>query len=65
MYNEVNKTIQFWRLIFWYYWWKSFMRYTVEMASDAMLYTYISSFMKIGSGIHVMLKLLPQKFEWL
>jgi hypothetical protein len=33
------------------------MRYTVELASDGMM--YIASFMKIGSGIQVKLRLLP------
>jgi hypothetical protein len=34
-------------------------RYTIEMASDGM--TYIPSFMKTGSGILVILWLLPQQ----
>jgi hypothetical protein len=29
------------------------MKYTVEMASDGMIYSYIPSFMMIGSGIQV------------
>jgi hypothetical protein len=37
------------------------MWYTVEMASDGMI--YIPSFMKIGSGIQVILMLLPQQHE--
>jgi hypothetical protein len=37
------------------------MKYTVEMASDGM--TYIPSFMKIGWGIQVILRLSPQQFE--
>jgi hypothetical protein len=34
------------------------MRYTVEMTSDGMI--HISSFIKIGSGTQVILRLLPQ-----
>jgi hypothetical protein len=37
------------------------MKYTVEMASECMI--YIPSFMKIGSGIHVILRLLHRQFE--
>jgi hypothetical protein len=37
------------------------MKYTVEMASGGMI--YIPSFMKIGSGIQLILKVLPQQFE--
>jgi hypothetical protein len=37
------------------------MRYTVEIASDGMM--YLPSFMKIGSGIQVMLRLLCRQFE--
>jgi hypothetical protein len=37
------------------------MRYTVEMASDRMI--YIPSFIKIGSGIQVTLRLLHQESE--
>jgi hypothetical protein len=33
------------------------MKYTVQMASGGMI--YILSFMKIGSGIQVILRLLP------
>jgi hypothetical protein len=33
------------------------MKYTVEMASDGMI--CVPSFMKIGSGIQVILRLLP------
>jgi hypothetical protein len=36
------------------------MKCTVEMASGSMIYTYVPSFMKIGSGIQVILRLLPQ-----
>jgi hypothetical protein len=35
MRNEVTKAIQFRRLQFCCYWWNWFMRYTIEMASDA------------------------------
>jgi hypothetical protein len=38
-----------------------FIRYTVQMASEGII--YVQSFMKIGSGIQVMLKLLPRQFE--
>jgi hypothetical protein len=61
MRNEVNKTTQFWRLQCCYYWQDWVIRYTVEMASDDM--TYILSFMKIVSGIQVILRLLPWQFE--
>jgi hypothetical protein len=37
------------------------MKYTIEMASDGMI--YIPSFMKIGSGIQVILRLLPRQSE--
>jgi hypothetical protein len=37
------------------------MRYTVEMASDGMI--YIPSFMKTDSGIQKILRLLPRQFE--
>jgi hypothetical protein len=37
------------------------MMYSTEMASDGMI--YIPSFMMIGSGIQVMLRLLPEQFE--
>jgi hypothetical protein len=37
------------------------MRYTVDMALDGMIYT--PSFMKIGSGIQVILRLLLRQFE--
>jgi hypothetical protein len=40
MRNEVNKTIQFGRLQFWYYWWEWFMEYTVDMASVGMIYVH-------------------------
>jgi hypothetical protein len=39
------------------------MMYTFEMASDCMI--YIPSFKTIGSGIQVLLRLLPQQFEGL
>jgi hypothetical protein len=37
------------------------MKYTIAVASDGMI--YIPHFMKIGSGIQVILRLLPEKFE--
>jgi hypothetical protein len=37
------------------------MKYTVEVASDGMI--YIPSFMKIGSGIQVIFKLLSRQSE--
>jgi hypothetical protein len=37
------------------------MIYTAQMVSDGM--TCIQSFMKISSGIQVMLSLLPRQFE--
>jgi hypothetical protein len=37
------------------------MKYTVEMASHGMI--YIPSFMKIGSGIQVILRLLLRQSE--
>jgi hypothetical protein len=37
------------------------MRYTVDMASDAK--THIPGLMKIGFGIQVILRLLPQKLR--
>jgi hypothetical protein len=39
-YNEVNKTILFWRLQCWYYRWGLFTKYTVERASGGMTHTY-------------------------
>jgi hypothetical protein len=39
------------------------MKYTVQMAADGMI--YMPSFMKFGSYIHVMLRLLPQQSEGL
>jgi hypothetical protein len=36
-------------------------KYTVDMVSDGMI--YIPAFMKIGSGIQVILRLLPRQFE--
>jgi hypothetical protein len=61
MHNEGNKTIQFWRLQCWYYWLEWFMKHAIETASDDMI--YIISFMKIGLGIQVILRVLPQQFE--
>jgi hypothetical protein len=37
------------------------MKYTVEMASDGMI--YIPSFMKISSGIQTISSLLPRRSE--
>jgi hypothetical protein len=37
------------------------MKYAIEMASGSMMYT--PTFMMIGSGIQVMLRLLPQQFQ--
>jgi hypothetical protein len=37
------------------------MKYSVEKASDGMM--YVLSYMKIGSGIQVILRLLPQQSE--
>jgi hypothetical protein len=37
------------------------MKYAFEMASGGII--YIPDFMMIGSGIHVILSLLPQQFE--
>jgi hypothetical protein len=61
MHNEANKTIQFGRLQCWYYWWKWYIKYAVEMASDGKIYA--PSFMTIGSGICVILRVLPQQAE--
>jgi hypothetical protein len=35
--------------------------YTIEMASVGMI--YVPSFMTIGSGMRVILRVLPQQFE--
>jgi hypothetical protein len=37
------------------------MKYNVQMDSGGMI--YIPSFLTIGSGIQVILRLLPQRFE--
>jgi hypothetical protein len=37
------------------------MKYTIEMASDGMI--YVSHFMGTSSGIQIILKLLPQQSE--
>jgi hypothetical protein len=37
------------------------MRYTIDITSNGM--TYVPSFMKTGSGIQVILKLLPRQLE--
>jgi hypothetical protein len=61
MRNEVNKTIQFERLQCWYYWSEWLMKYAVGMASGGVI--YIPSLMTIGSGIRVILRVLPQQSE--
>jgi hypothetical protein len=38
------------------------MKNTLEMASCDMIY-YISSFMPIGSGMRILLRLLPKEYE--
>jgi hypothetical protein len=48
MRNEVNKRIQFGRIQCWYYWWEWFMKYTIEMTTDGVI--YVPSFMKIYSA---------------
>jgi hypothetical protein len=52
--NQVNKTVHFWKLQCWYYWWEWFMNYMVEMASGGMI--YIPSLMTISLGIWVILR---------
>jgi hypothetical protein len=37
------------------------MKYTIELASDGMI--YIPSFIKIGLGIQIILRLLPPQSE--
>jgi hypothetical protein len=37
------------------------MRYVVAIGSGVMV--YLSSFMRIGTGIRAILRLLPQQFE--
>jgi hypothetical protein len=39
------------------------MKHAVQVACDGMMYTL--SFMNIGSGIQVILSLLPRQLEWL
>jgi hypothetical protein len=39
------------------------MMYAIEMASGGMVRTYISSFMKIGTGFHAIFRFLPRRFE--
>jgi hypothetical protein len=39
------------------------MKYTVETASGGMMYECIPSFMKIGSGIQVKLRLFSRQSE--
>jgi hypothetical protein len=38
------------------------MKYAVEINSGSMIYSYVPSFMTIGSGIQVIFRLLPEKF---
>jgi hypothetical protein len=38
-----------------------FMKHTIEMASCGMI--YVSGFITIGSGIQVILRLVPQQIE--
>jgi hypothetical protein len=59
--NKVNKLIQFEWLECWHYWWELFRKYTVDTASDGVI--YIQSFIMIGSGIQVILRLILQQFE--
>jgi hypothetical protein len=47
--KEVNKA----RLQWWFYWCELIMKYTIEMASDGMIYKL--GLMTIGSGIRVIL----------
>jgi hypothetical protein len=54
MRNEINKTIQFGRLQYQYYWWEWFMKYTVEMTSCGMM--YFPRFIKIGTGVQAILR---------
>jgi hypothetical protein len=61
LHNGANKTTQFGRLQCWYYWWGRFMKYTTEMVSDGM--TFVPSFMMTGSGVQVILRLLPRESE--
>jgi hypothetical protein len=49
---------QFERPQCWYYGRDGFMKLVFEVASDGM--TYIQSFIKIDSGIHVIARLLQQ-----
>jgi hypothetical protein len=49
MRNEVSKTIRFGSLQCWYYWWEFFMKCTIEMASEGMI--YVPHFMKIGTCV--------------
>jgi hypothetical protein len=39
-----------------------FMKYSVDIGSDDMI-QHIPSLVKIGSGIQILLKVLPQQFE--
>jgi hypothetical protein len=63
MSKEINKTIQFEGLQCWYYWWEWIMQFAVEMMTGGMI--YMPSCMMIGSGIQVILKLMPKPFDTL
>jgi hypothetical protein len=39
------------------------LRYKVEMTSGGMIRVYIPCLMMIGSGIRVILRIIPQEFE--
>jgi hypothetical protein len=39
------------------------MLYVVDITLHGMRYTYIPSFMTVGSGIELILMVLPQQFE--
>jgi hypothetical protein len=53
---------QFEGLQSWYYWWEEYMKYATEMSSGGIIYVYILSFMTIGSGIQVILRLVHEQF---
>jgi hypothetical protein len=57
--NEVNKNNIIWEAAVLVLLTGVIMKYTVEMASDGML--YVPSLMDIGLGIQVILKLLPRQ----
>jgi hypothetical protein len=43
-------------------WWERFMKYAIEMGSGTMM--YIPSFIKIGSGIHKLIRRLHRHTDW-